>query len=90
MSKLGFDEKLVELVMQCVRSVSYSFLINREVKERLISERGIRQGDPLFPYLFVICVHALQRCFVDLRSESFSKVLEFAGATCLSLIFLCR
>lgn len=42
-------------MMQCISTVSYSFLLNNEVVGKVIPQRGIRQGDPLSPYIFILC-----------------------------------
>lgn len=59
MRKLGFQERWVRLFMMCVTTVSYSVLINVEPKGKIIPTRGFHQGDPISPYLFLMCVEGL-------------------------------
>ncbi|KAK3211831.1 hypothetical protein Dsin_016537 [Dipteronia sinensis] len=59
MYRLGFSEKWVKLVMNCVSTITFSFKLNGEIMGNIIPTRGLRQGVPLSRYLFLICVEVL-------------------------------
>lgn len=62
---MGFDEKCIKLIMGCLDSVSFTIMINGFDTPR----GGLKQGDPLSPYLFLLC------------SEGFNALLEQAETT---------
>lgn len=55
LQNLGFWPELIELVMNYVKSVSYSVLLNGILRANFNLSRGLKQGDPLSSYLFLIC-----------------------------------
>ena len=59
MEKMGFDSKWIGWIMECIKFVSYSILVNGEPKGHIVPTQGIRQGDPFSPYLFLICSEGL-------------------------------
>ncbi|XP_016206345.1 uncharacterized protein LOC107646692 [Arachis ipaensis] len=66
MEEFGFSSEWVRLVMSCVKSATYRFKINGNLSTKIYPQRGLRQGDPLSLYLFILV------------AESFTVLMEKA------------
>lgn len=59
MERMGFHPRWINWIFQCISTVSYTFLINGASQGKVIPQRGIRQGDPLSPFIFILCGEVL-------------------------------
>ena len=85
MSTLGFSELWCNLIMDCVSTVKYQVLINGNPYGDITPTRGIRQGDPLSPCLFVICTEMLVQKLLKAESRGEITGLKVArGAPAIS------
>jgi hypothetical protein len=56
--RMGFAHQWIRLIRMCVRSVQYAMIVNGVPMKKIIPTRGIRQGDPISPYPFLLCAEA--------------------------------
>ena len=50
---------MIEVIMRCITTVTYSIRINGQTRGRIVPSRGLRQWDLLSPYLFLFCAEGL-------------------------------
>ncbi|KAJ9536710.1 hypothetical protein OSB04_un000095 [Centaurea solstitialis] len=88
LSGVGFHPALVRWIKEMVTSASYSIALNGETYGFFKGERGIRQGDPLSPYLFTLVMEGFSMIFRDCIREA----LNFGyhpGCVDLEITHLC-
>lgn len=59
MRKMGFDGKWIDWISLFMSTVKYNFLISGKEVDSIIPSRGLRRGDPISPYLFLLCAERL-------------------------------
>jgi hypothetical protein len=66
MQSMGFANKWISFLMTCIHMVSYAIVVNGQPMGRITPSRGIKQWNPMFPYLFLMCAEA----YIELSSPS--------------------
>jgi len=66
MRKICFSQTWIERIYRCISTVSYFFVINDTVRRKVFPCQGLRQGDPVSPYLLI------------LYAEAFSSLISYA------------
>lgn len=76
LSKIGFDN--MNLFMYCVISAKYRISHARNEFENIVQGQGIRQGDPVSSYLFLICMEGLSTIIRNYESRKLLKGVQVA------------
>lgn len=59
MKRMGFCDRWVNLIIECVKMVKYSVTHGGEDFGQIVPSKSIQQEDPLFSYLFILCAEGL-------------------------------
>jgi hypothetical protein len=75
---MNFPHTMVNTIMKCVSIVSFSILINANPTKPFYPQRGLRQGDPLSPYLFILCADVFSALISKAQSNKLIHGIKIA------------
>lgn len=78
LTHLGFKLEFINYIMGCITSVSFAVLINGAATSFFKGQRGLRQGCPLSPLLFLLVAEGLSQLILEAKREGLVKGLEVA------------
>ena len=89
MIQIGLKWEVPQWIMGCVSSANYAVLVNGTPIDFFKSHRGLRQGFPISPLLFLLVVKSLNRILKKAcTSEKFKGIQVAKGITITHLLFL--
>ncbi|GJR98086.1 RNA-directed DNA polymerase, eukaryota, reverse transcriptase zinc-binding domain protein [Tanacetum coccineum] len=88
LKQFGFHELMVKWIMKCVLSAQYSINVNGEKYGYFKGARGLRQGDPISPYLFTLVMEVFT-LMMERRIKMHPKFKFHKGCKGIRLTHLC-
>lgn len=88
LSELGFPARFTQWVMTCITTISYSVLVNGKLIPPFKAGKGLRQGDPMSPFIFSLSMEYLSRCLGSVvRVKEFSFHPKCKRTSTIPLLF---
>ncbi|RVW36770.1 Transposon TX1 uncharacterized 149 kDa protein [Vitis vinifera] len=82
LEKKGFSPRWRSWMRGCLSSVSYAILVNKNAKGWVKAAKGLRQGDPLSPFLFTIVANVLSRMLLKTEERNFLEGFRVGRNRC--------
>lgn len=79
LNEAGYPHEMVLRIMKCVNTTSTNVLWHGEKLEGFVPSRGLRQGDPISPYLFVLGMEKLTHLILDSVREKKWRDMKAGG-----------
>ena len=80
LKRMGFGEKWCRWIRTCISTVQFSILINRSPADFFGSTRGLRQGDPLSPLLFLVMMEVFSRMLKRVEDAGLTRGFQAVGS----------
>ena len=85
LGKMWFIDRCIDLIMECVTSVSFKVKVNGELSRSFTPDRWLRQRNPYPPYLFLLCVEGFLALFNKAKEQDhISRIKIWQAAPCIS------
>lgn len=82
----NFPRDWIDLMMDCISSVSHTIIFNGGLTQPFSPHCGIRQGDPISPFIFILCMEILSKIIqreVDSLNWHPAKIKDIKISHCL-------
>ena len=90
MRQIGFTDLWCIWIYKCMLTVSYSVLIYGELTKTIYPQRRIRQGDPISPYLYIICTKGLSQLIKNaIHQQKLHGYKASRGGPAISHLLFC-
>nr|GEU64823.1 zinc finger, CCHC-type [Tanacetum cinerariifolium] len=85
--KFGFGEKWCKWIQSCLRSSRGSIILNGSPTEEFQFYKGLKQGDPLSPFLFILIMESLYLSFQRVEDARMFKGIKLGSLVSISHMF---
>ncbi|GJS84297.1 RNA-directed DNA polymerase, eukaryota [Tanacetum coccineum] len=87
LKKFGFGEKWCKWIQSCLRSSRGSILINGSPTKEVQFYKGLKQGDPLSPFLFILIMESLHLSFQRVVDNGMFNGIKLSSSLSISHLF---